>query len=227
MPVDNGFLYEPRIRQVFINRARIDKLLLQERENGSLSDHDYRAIVDLWSSRVPLYPIYGMTVASIMPWAYLIRRSLKLSAPPSALALVNMLGLTSCVGLMGFMAGAGIGRSSVDKVFKSLENLEGFQTAMDNVMQSKQNFGPGDELTQSLPDPDSKPELVTAKEPVTTTSRWDEIRNANLRGATPSAWELLRQKQERAKLPKPQPRDKESTQAEFDELLERERNFKS
>jgi len=68
-------------------------------------------------------------------------------------------------------------------------------------------------------------------------SKWDQIRAANSRTSTHSSWDALRQKHERARLPPSPPSgsetfertrggDRAAEQAEFDELLDKERNMK-
>ena len=78
--------------------------------------------------------------------------------------------------------------------------------------------------------------------PTGTGSRWDEIRRANST-TQQSSWDVLRQRQEREKLTKAQPgqapsppnqsgqltqaQERAKAQAEFDALLEKERNIGS
>jgi hypothetical protein len=77
--------------------------------------------------------------------------------------------------------------------------------------------------------------------PTGTGTRWDEIRRANST-TQQSSWEVLRQRHEREKLAKTQPgqaslpsqhgqltpdQERAKAQAEFDALLEKERNIRA
>ncbi|KAF8642402.1 hypothetical protein AX16_009668 [Volvariella volvacea WC 439] len=225
------------VEHTFSSPAAVDSLLGPERDAGTLSDPDYQRARHFLPGPHKYYALIGGGVAA----------PLVLAARRPSWSNARVYTLLSAASLTGFMVGRALALHAHVKFVRSIQDPAGFSRALENVQNNSGVFVPrGPEIVRQYsesPPEDHEPALdswVTqsakpdAKEAPPTkqsasTSRWEEIRAANSPIAKDSSWDRIRQNHERVNLPA-SPSDSDPNtqrrleQAEFDAMLERERN---
>ncbi|KAF8622900.1 hypothetical protein AX15_006664 [Amanita polypyramis BW_CC] len=233
------------IEQTFHSRSATEALLRPEHESGNITTNDYELAIRFLPGPHRHYRVLGGMVA--VPIIYAFRTPVW-----STFRLYATLTAGSFV---GFMVGHTISVKKHFNFVRSLENPIGFSGALENVQRNTGAIMPPSPVivrrlshANQQHDTDSVDDLkeVTVQTvkptPLTPklTSKWEQIRSLNARPNPLSPWEVIRQKQEKAQLPKSgisvvntegndqphlYPKDRAADQAEFDAMLERERQM--
>ncbi|KAJ7109918.1 hypothetical protein C8R44DRAFT_883941 [Mycena epipterygia] len=193
----------------FRSRKNSESLLTPELENGNLTRRDYEALMAALPG-AQYSDLAGFGIGGLGTLLYSRFKPMKVS-----------------VGLIGYLAGTTLSKAlrlyTHTSYFRSIENLNGFARAMDNVKR-KVGFSPGlISLSKPLPyaaegdqppfqqeadtpygeaapapapsaaAPAAAPATPTPQAPAAAKSRWDEIRAARHADGPSKAWENIRQ----------------------------------
>ncbi|KAK7058885.1 hypothetical protein VNI00_001509 [Paramarasmius palmivorus] len=230
------------------------KILAPQADNGYLSEHDLVQTAEFMGvcGTLPVVPLVnsiaiGMTVAAV---------STRLRIPRTLLGRSTLTASTTAGSyIVSNTEEANDRRRDLlfPRFWKSLEDPSGVLLALQTITNRYPTFepstsSPGQFLDAPAPSPVFVDEHAPSSMPVAKSqtaptpapqahSRWDEIRSKNAKQATPSAWDALRETHQRSQIqskegtskgtevPAPQD-DRAKAQAEFDAMVERERNMK-
>ncbi|KAJ7040322.1 hypothetical protein C8F04DRAFT_1254081 [Mycena alexandri] len=205
-PAPTGYQYNPQwMDDTFRNRKEAQSLLGPEVQNGNLSRRDYDALM----TTLPGFRFTEFTGAAVSAAALLLTSA---RAQQTKIIGGYILGLT---------LGKGIRIYQHQSLFNGLENVAGFERAMDNVKEkvgykagavvlvrplsafgdTEQPFQPETETPYMAEQPMAEqPQLRAAQVPSGSApsspqpkSRWDEIRAARRVDGPGKAWENIRQ----------------------------------
>ncbi|KAH6917295.1 hypothetical protein BKA70DRAFT_1555834 [Coprinopsis sp. MPI-PUGE-AT-0042] len=249
---DNSSSQRPRrlevdllfLERTFRSRAKAEELLNPEREAVTINPSDYEATVSYFPNKLRRnYNTIGTIAGAGL--GYTLRQP---KWTPGRLGTVVFMSA-----LTGRAVGSAYSVFSAYNFFRTLQDPAGFGKAIDNVKQRIEHPGSVPSATSDLPPAEDAPAPIP---PVLTSSNdspdapaptsgapagaWDRIRAANTKQARQSSWDSLRQTHERTNIPTAQKQassaeqgnrfyddtDRAAEQAKFDELLEKERNFK-
>ncbi|EKM83803.1 hypothetical protein AGABI1DRAFT_110405 [Agaricus bisporus var. burnettii JB137-S8] len=234
------------VTRTFSSRAKVEALLGPEHSAGSISSHDYDAALSFFPG---FHNYYGIILSTATLAAVYVFRK------PSWSRL-RFWGVATGTSFGSLALGNALTLKSHFDFVRSLNNPAGFAEAMERiqkqsglqqphgpVIQRKYNIEEGlhgnveqhQDLVSTEPEP-----LQQQTAPVQqgrSSSKWDQIRASNAAASPSSTWDALRQKQQKSQPQKPQndtPRRNENAsddqtidQAQFDALLDKERNVGS
>ncbi|KAG6845764.1 hypothetical protein H0H87_003818 [Tephrocybe sp. NHM501043] len=216
------------IERSFSTRPATEALLAPQRDAGHVSHADYDAALRFSAGHYPYYRFLGAVLS--IPLTFALRR-------PSW-SLRRTYGVLVATTVVGTLTGQAITLSAHLRFIRSLDDPSGFAQAIENIQASSGlPVPPGPVIVRPGnrcvdPTPIDSPPAPSISPP----TKWDQIRAVNSRSSTASSWDTLRQNHERSRVPttsddteafqRSRDQDRAAEQARFNEMLDRERNFK-
>lgn len=235
------------LERTFRSRAKTQELLNPEREAGIINPGDYEAAIRFFPDKLRRnYNTIGTVIGAGL--GYSLRKP---KWTPGRLGTVVLMSA-----LTGRAMGSAYAVFSAYNFFRGLQDPAGFGRAIDNVKTRIEHPGSTSPISSDLPPVQDAPAPIppvlpsrsdatnapaVAQTSSTPASAWDRIRAANAKQGQPSSWDSLRQTHERSRISGATQKqaspgeegnkfyddtDKAAEQAKFDELLEKERNFR-
>ncbi|KAF5375240.1 hypothetical protein D9758_000189 [Tetrapyrgos nigripes] len=224
--------------------ADISRLLQQERDAGTISHKDALLTTAIISFNQSLNTYVPVTTATFAGLAYFATRGRPISLPARCLGI-------AAAASFGPVLPSAVGAFKHRSYVQQLDNPPSVVQALKNIRENARlpvsrepdfsidvPFESSPKNADSIPSEVSRQPQPTAKANTMETQkqshRWDEIRSVNSNKAPASSWDALRQKHERNQIPPtagspPQTdadQDRVQAQAEFDAMVDRERNMK-
>ncbi|KAK2461843.1 hypothetical protein APHAL10511_006306 [Amanita phalloides] len=231
------------IEQTFRSRSVTETLLGPEHESGNITTNDYHLATRFLPGPHRYYRTFG---GAGFPVLYAFRR------PNWTLKTYAILLIGS---ITGSFIGHAVSVTKHYNFVRSLENPIGFSRALENVQHCVGGVLPsGPVIISRKPRVDDmedasepgaadvvKHDVKSEPKSSKPMSKWEQIRAMNASSAPTSSWDTIRQKEEKAQLsksgvsvnhdreilPDSRPVDRAAQQAEFDAMLERERQGSS
>ncbi|KXN89940.1 hypothetical protein AN958_04944 [Leucoagaricus sp. SymC.cos] len=243
------FSYNVRwMTNTFNTRARVESLLGPEQAAGNVSTHDYNAAINFLPGFHRYYGVPALSAVYVLrrpSWSQLRTLGLAAGSAFGSLAVGNALTLKSHYDFVRSLNNPGGFARAVDRIQKQsgrpppsspvIQRKYNVEEELHGNIEDRQELATPEPVAEPLSQsPHTQPQTSSAE--TRPSRRWDQIRAANAATTSSSSWDALRQKHEKpriqnsgtatsSKIPNEQVDDRTAEQAEFDALLEKERNI--